>query len=186
MKTKKKQCRTCEQVLPVSMFYKKTSAKDGYNGRCKACEKEYKQTDAYKKTHAKRNLERYHKDKKKIQARRKELYDPVQKREYNQDYYQRNREKVLEQKKLTYERGDWYKHRFGITFDSVMELKEEQDYACAICGKPEEDNGKMLAVDHCHTSGRIRGLLCSKCNTGLGHFDDNTETMKKAIEYLQA
>ena len=51
---------------------------------------------------------------------------------------------------------------------------------CEICGCPTK-----LVVDHNHRDGQFRGLLCSKCNRGLGHFDDNIELIEKAIEYLR-
>ena len=72
----------------------------------------------------------------------------------------------------------------------VEPLKEDKtikidklDFACDICGK-EESNGFDLAVDHNHKTGKIRGLLCRKCNTGIGLFQDSTELLAKAIEYL--
>jgi len=70
----------------------------------------------------------------------------------------------------------------------ILTLREYEDMLdisnnlCAICNK--EDLSKRLAIDHCHTTGKVRGLLCSKCNRGLGYFDDNTGLLKKAISYL--
>lgn len=68
-------------------------------------------------------------------------------------------------------------------------MLEVQDYACAICGEMEdklrEDGTEQpLSVDHCHVSGRVRGLLCHRCNTALGLFRDDPEVLKRAIEYL--
>ena len=60
-----------------------------------------------------------------------------------------------------------------------------QNGKCAICGR--EDNGaRRFCVDHDHETGRIRGLLCGRCNTGLGFFEDNTEALRAALEYLEA
>lgn len=65
-------------------------------------------------------------------------------------------------------------------------LLEAQDNRCAICGTDEPGGrGDGFVVDHCHSTGRIRGLLCSACNTGLGLFKDNAETLAKAIKYLK-
>ena len=65
-----------------------------------------------------------------------------------------------------------------------------QDGKCGICGKPETikdgRNGKRkkLALDHCHSSGKLRGLLCSRCNAGLGYFKDDPARLRAAITYL--
>ena len=65
----------------------------------------------------------------------------------------------------------------------------EQDGTCKICRctTKSERNGyhKRLAVDHCHTTGEVRGLLCVKCNVGIGYFDDDIDVLKNAIKYLR-
>ena len=72
--------------------------------------------------------------------------------------------------------------RFGITGEEYEQMLKEQNGVCKICGNGKTD--KMLAVDHCHDTGTIRGLLCFRCNTGLGFFHDNIELLQKAKEYL--
>jgi len=62
-------------------------------------------------------------------------------------------------------------------------MSESQGGICAICKKPPQQN-KRLAVDHCHTTGDIRGLLCDLCNRGLGFFQDDIERIAIAIVYL--
>jgi hypothetical protein len=64
-------------------------------------------------------------------------------------------------------------------------LTEEHGAKCSICGVKEEDNGKRLAVDHCHKTGKVRGLLCDNHNHGIGKFNDDVRLMKKAIKYLE-
>lgn len=64
-------------------------------------------------------------------------------------------------------------------------LVEQQGAKCTICGVTEEDNGKRLAVDHCHKTGKVRGLLCDNHNHGIGKFNEDIELMKKAIQYLE-
>lgn len=71
------------------------------------------------------------------------------------------------------------KARYGITLDEYNEIIAK---GCAICGETE---GRM-ALDHDHSSGRIRDCLCMACNIGLGAFTDDTERMRKAIEYLES
>lgn len=59
-----------------------------------------------------------------------------------------------------------------------------QNGRCKICGAHQSGLKEVLCVDHCHSTRRIRGLLCSECNTGLGKFKDSTELLNKAIMYL--
>lgn len=58
-----------------------------------------------------------------------------------------------------------------------------QDYGCALCGKPE-DPRKALCVDHDHLTGTVRGLLCSGCNRGLGLLGDDLESIHRVVAYL--
>jgi hypothetical protein len=64
-------------------------------------------------------------------------------------------------------------------------MLQEQDYKCAICGNEDEVEGRRLAIDHCHDTGHVRGLLCGKCNRGLGLFYDDEELLQNAIKYLK-
>ena len=61
-------------------------------------------------------------------------------------------------------------------------LAEVQGNKCAICGTAPTN--KKLDLDHCHETKKIRGLLCNNCNRGLGHFKDNPELLRKAIDYI--
>jgi len=67
-------------------------------------------------------------------------------------------------------------------------MLEKQGGVCAVCKRPETARNqygiKRLAVDHDHETGKVRGLLCSKCNTGLGALDDNTGRLQACINYL--
>lgn len=77
---------------------------------------------------------------------------------------------------------------FGITLSDYAALAAEQDNKCAICANPETEmrNGKVkaLAVDHDHATGKVRGLLCVACNTGLGKLGENRNVLLSAIRYL--
>ena len=64
----------------------------------------------------------------------------------------------------------------------VTQKTEHQGPACAICGRPQ--GKKKLAEDHCHETGRRRGKLCSRCNMGIGSFEDDVELLRNAIRYL--
>lgn len=83
------------------------------------------------------------------------------------------------------------KNRFGLDIKEYESLLIQQNYACAICKKPESALGtktdgspKRLSVDHCHETKIIRGLLCQRCNSGIGMFFDNIEHLESAINYL--
>lgn len=83
------------------------------------------------------------------------------------------------------------KRTYGITYDDYLELFNFQNGKCKICdGVGEESKGERrshitLAVDHCHKTGKIRGLLCRKCNMGLGHFNDSSELLTSALSYIR-
>ena len=81
------------------------------------------------------------------------------------------------------------KRQYGITFKQYNEMLEKQNNVCAICGNPETSviRGKVirLAVDHDHDTGRVRGLLCSNCNIGIGNFKHDDNLLQKAIEYVR-
>jgi hypothetical protein len=74
---------------------------------------------------------------------------------------------------------------YGLSKEQYDLMLSEQNHSCYICGIKDIDCPKsVLHVDHDHSTGKIRGLLCHHCNTGLGHFKDNVELLQKAIEYL--
>lgn len=65
------------------------------------------------------------------------------------------------------------------------QLTIKQDGCCAICEKPEKEIDRQLAIDHCHATGHIRGLLCNSCNWMLGHAQDNVYILQGAIDYIK-
>lgn len=73
--------------------------------------------------------------------------------------------------------------RRGLTLEQYEQMRKVK--LCEICEKTVENNGRALAIDHCHNSGKIRGILCTECNLGLGHFHDNSMLLKKAVSYLK-
>jgi hypothetical protein len=74
------------------------------------------------------------------------------------------------------------KKNFGISEEQYEQMLVDQNNQCAICKK---EIGWEAAVDHCHTTDKIRGLLCRNCNLGLGGFKDNIETIRRAISYVK-
>jgi hypothetical protein len=78
------------------------------------------------------------------------------------------------------------KRKFNISLEDYNNLLQNQKFSCAICNKQKSDKlNRLLAVDHCHITGKIRGLLCTNCNMGIGNFQDNLDLLKIAIKYLE-
>lgn len=74
---------------------------------------------------------------------------------------------------------------YGISRDEFDAMLTAQGGGCAICGSSMRDVSRnRLCVDHCHDTGRVRGLLCGHCNRGLGFFQDSPELLEKAKRYL--
>jgi len=71
--------------------------------------------------------------------------------------------------------------RYNITEEEILDLLSED--TCGIC--EEKCSGKNKVIDHCHSSGNIRGILCRKCNLGLAHFNDDIKIFVNAIKYLK-
>jgi hypothetical protein len=72
--------------------------------------------------------------------------------------------------------------RYGLSLADYRALQEQQGHACAICRKVT----RVLCIDHCHTTGRVRGLLCRRCNSALGFYADDQRLLRAALAYLQA
>lgn len=76
-----------------------------------------------------------------------------------------------------------FKCSYGLSYEDWQEMWDNQDGKCAICAEPFK-NPSSANVDHNHETDKIRGLLCQKCNLGLGLFNDNPRLVFKAFEYL--
>jgi hypothetical protein len=81
-----------------------------------------------------------------------------------------------------------YAGKYGFPAREYRAMFERQGGKCALCGEGEKgwSRGRPLHVDHCHKTGRIRGLLCGDCNTALGRFGDDPTRLRAAIVYLEA
>lgn len=101
------------------------------------------------------------------------------------NFYIGNATKVKDQ-----DRNSKLKSAYGITITDFNEMLVKQQGCCAICKcKPEQQNNtdkrrQNLSIDHCHTTGKVRGLLCTGCNLALGYVKDNPNTLKEMINYL--
>lgn len=97
-----------------------------------------------------------------------------------------NRRWTEENRTTERNRVDHLQHKYGLTLEQYDAMLASQNGACKICNSftPGGTSGRFH-VDHDHTTGKIRGLLCHHCNIGLGHFKDDISTLAKAIAYLQ-
>lgn len=117
--------------------------------------------------------------------------------EYDKSYHAANEKRIRARKKAARTRENQgermrrlermrecqYKKNYNITLADYDQMFAQQRGRCKICAKKEK-RGRRLSVDHNHQTGRVRGLLCNRCNTGLGKFCDNSEILVKAAEYL--
>lgn len=107
----------------------------------------------------------------------------VKRRKRNLEYVRKNRE---QRRRIM--RKAHLKRRYGISVVEYDEMAKQQEYKCAICGRPEESHddltNKTLCVDHNHKTGNVRGLLCRHCNILIGHMNDEPNIVDLAKQYL--
>jgi hypothetical protein len=155
----KKVCTKCkvEKPLDEDNFHRDKRSKDGWSPRCKLCKRE---------TH-------------KAWRDRPGNYEKT--KEYQERYYAKNPDKPLQ-----YDRQTKLRRKYGIDIKEYERLEAEQGGRCAICKElPSDPRGYRLHVDHCHATGKVRGLLCTSCNSGLGRFKDSVERLESAVKYLE-
>ena len=78
--------------------------------------------------------------------------------------------------------------RYGLTVEGLDFLTEEQGGKCAVCRQPppgDRGTAAALHIDHCHATGKVRALLCSKCNTAIGLMNDSPTLLREAAQYLE-
>ena len=138
---------------------------------CCVCGEAQPLNNFHKRTASKDNLSPQCKKCKK-ELRKKYPWNPDVGRLYYQRKEVRERKRALQLAK-----------KYGITEDEYTQMLLAQDRVCAICG--DAPQATVLAVDHDHNTGKIRGLLCKNCNTGIGFFGDSLERVEKVVEYLK-
>lgn len=169
MTIKRKYCKCCSSTLNIRHFSKDKSTKDGYKFYCKRCDK--RKSAGYYQRNKDTHLQR-------CKDWAKE--NPEKCRAIGKRYRDRNPEKMLE----------LYVRKYGLSVTDYFELLGEQKGVCRICGCQEtavdrwNKKPKRLSIDHCHSTNTVRGLLCDKCNKGLGCFKDNKHLLQVAISYL--
>jgi hypothetical protein len=103
-----------------------------------------------------------------------------------EEYREKDRERSKTKEYKERSRWSYIMRNYGLAKGDFERMLDEQQNKCAICGFEFHDEGKSTRphIDHCHNSGDVRGLLCSLCNIGLGHFKDDPQRLQSAIEYL--
>lgn len=99
--------------------------------------------------------------------------------EYRRAHYRKNHEANKRQVRVE----AWKRQGIDLTWDEYETLLDQQDGRCAICNQPPDK--QALHVDHCHTTGKIRALLCRTCNVALGAAQDSPELLRSMADYLE-
>lgn len=151
-----KTCSRCGVDKGIEEFYKRAATEDGLAYSCKVCSSRYQR-------------ERRLQFPEKVLAQNlKSIL--VYKLRYPGKIEQRDRERHLKQ-------------LYGLSLDEYNSLLASQSGVCALCGGGSGQ--RRFAVDHCHSTGKVRGLLCRACNTGLGLFKDSPALLEKGAAYLR-
>ena len=163
-----KTCSKCQCSKPVESFGIRDKKTGGINSWCNPCLKSYKSA--------------------RWQSKKDEM------RDYKKKWYELNKEDQKEKCRQRYQSGDKKKHSkvvwrnkilrdYKLTEEQYFVMLEDQQDVCKICGKNYQ---KRLSVDHCHTTGVVRGLLCHKCNAAIGLLNDDPELLKKSAAYIES
>lgn len=172
-----KTCRKCSTFLSLEFFSKNSQSTDGLNSRCKSCVKLSRIPHVPKANPATcSSCDQPHPlghtgRRRKCKSCRDKVWEENRRREGLDPEILRHR---LFRKEGSEEAKIFLERVFG---------------TCEICGKSEKPiegiKAAKLCVDHCHTTGKIRGILCRGCNTALGSFRDNLESLRSAVKYLE-
>lgn len=164
IRVEEKECRRCRTTKNKAEFNRHRGRTDGLNTECKSCRA----------------------------VRDKERYIAIQNNPVSRKHCQTTQAKLARARYSTPEgrkkaKNYALKHKFGITLVEYERILKEQNGLCAICKQPaalQNPKNMRLHVDHDHSNGRVRGLLCLRCNTGLGMFNDSVEIVEAAFRYL--
>lgn len=204
-----KACRSCKEVLPLTEFHIATGNRDGRNTQCKSC-----RWAAGQKARQSRNFEPDPNATKRCgrcTATKSILEFPRNRRsadgagslckpclsDYSKEWWQRDIEKNRARGRVNARRHAekhpdagsrrarkaQLKKAYGLTVEDYERMEAEQAGLCWICHRTCP-SGRRLAVDHDHTTGRVRRLLCASCNGGIGQFQHDADLLARAILYL--
>jgi hypothetical protein len=156
-----KKCSCCSEIRSLTEFDKCSSRDDGLQSACKTCKKEY-------------NHKRYKTKRNSLIAQtleyRRSHMDAWKK--YSAEYRRKNKVKTRGKKILS---------KYNLTLEDYDRIFLGQNKRCKICGRKDF----APKIDHDHVTGKVRGILCTNCNTGLGNFKDRIDLLELAIIYLR-
>jgi hypothetical protein len=166
IKGKERICNCCKTWKPFDCYPKNKKCVMGLNATCRDCVNEKSRI-----RYAEKDILSRRKDKKSV---------------YDRERRERLRaEGKLKRQRPEVEREQRMKREYGITTKDYEAMVEAQNNECAICfASGEQERNSKLVIDHCHASGKVRGLLCNKCNLLLGHANDSIGQLERAILYL--
>jgi hypothetical protein len=162
-----KRCPACATSKSLDAFNRQTGARDGRQTYCRDCSRARN-----------RQYEAANREKRAAYLEATKAERSARQKAYYADNKARVRERVRTYRLAT---------QYGITPADYDVMLADQAGRCKICGSQEPGGPKAafrFAVDHCHRSGVVRALLCFRCNTVLGQFDDSVELLQRAIDYL--
>jgi hypothetical protein len=192
MQTLTKICENCKAEKSISEFYKNKAGIPKLKVWCKKCVVE---SGYWKEHYQKSNME--------LQKEKKRQYykeNPEPFKKSRKEYYEKNRLKILaKQKEVVQNNPDIHLRKsmagmrqdtnFCYSVDQLCDFYNKQFASqkgcCAICGRHESEFKYRLSIDHDHETCKLRGLLCSNCNTAIGSLQDDAELCLKAYNYLR-
>lgn len=165
-------CFKCKKQKELCEFGKDLRKKDNLCIYCKPCQTEIR------KKHFDETVDK--------KAQNRQLKWSLMSEEDKQKHRDSGREWARNnyQRRKSYWRIKRLKKEYNLTIEEFDNMLENQEYKCSIC-KCLLETEWTTNIDHCHVSGKVRSLLCNKCNSGLGSFKDNIEFLEEAIKYLR-
>lgn len=171
-----KRCGHCKEIKNISEFYKDKHRLDGYKNSCKSCCYKFhiiwSQRDENRLRLNKLKREKNNSNDARAVRRIRYSINPDEKIRRSRQYYHNNKAEIRKRNILKL---------YGIDESTYNSILESQGGGCAICGK----KNIRLAVDHCHKTGKVRGILCHTCNNGIGFLGDSISGLVKAYKYLK-
>lgn len=174
-----KKCSFCKLVKTYQEFNKDRKKKDGCASRCKKCQ------SAYSAQWKLKNIEQVRANNETWRENNRIRRNASRKR-----YYEKNKDRLLTNMRKQYSanpsaaKNRDLKKNYGIDINAYNALLLIQNYSCKICNRHKDEFDRALAVDHCHKTDKIRGLLCTNCNRAVGNLKDSEQLAFKAFQYL--